>query len=547
MFPDRWIFASFGFCDGRIWTVGLLLIMTLGLMQRLRSGWRPNSLSSDSTQVYAFPSDSTFYLRTSEMKSTAASLRKLQADKKRRQAGGATSSTPNISGQSSPTPSIEVTGERRVAEELVGELRPPKQARVEGGGGVVSGPRRLVPGKAATEFVLPPAMGHDCLLDGKTTVKVSEADQTILASMGPESLRNVVAESSVAVFKLLEVATFLNGRECKYMRERDEARAHAKDFGKLLTVVEQDLLARGKALEDSEAEVAKVKKELEDAKGEEEKLKGKIAGLEEQVSRLSLVEEEEKKLDPEGTYAKFSRADLIAKIYQIGDMQLDVASSSFQNALAQLQVLNPGVQLVTEGLDELKEVRDGRIATPPPDEDHGCLLMSRIVSTVPEQFVELHECLASSQTRVEESFLHLKSFLAAVNIPSRAGRSVGLVLSNGASPQWDLQPSLKSMSNYAIFNYSIVLAFQRSTCEGFLCRRDLRAIFCLRVASRREALVLSSSTRSSSYLSNSSFISSSGGYSILEDGSPISTGITASVPYVNRKGVSPVVEWGVVL
>jgi hypothetical protein len=263
-----------------------------------------------------------------------------------------------------------VTGERRVAEEPAGDLRPPKQARVDGGGGVVSGPRKLILGRAAAEFVIPPAMGHDCLLDGKTTVKISEADQTILASMGLESLRNVVAESSVAVFKLLEVATFLNGRECKYLRERDEARAHAKDFGERLTTVGQDLLTRGKVLEDSEAEVARVKKELEDAKGEEEKLKGKITELEEQVSRMSLAkEEEEKKLDPEGTYAKLSRADLIAKIYQIGDMQLEVASSSFQNALAQLQISNPGVQLVTEGLDELKEVRDGRIATPPPDEE----------------------------------------------------------------------------------------------------------------------------------------------------------------------------------
>ncbi|GAU45601.1 hypothetical protein TSUD_285700 [Trifolium subterraneum] len=178
---------------------------------------------------------------------------------------------------------------------------------------------------------------------GWTTVKIPEADQTILASMGPESLRNVVAESSVAVFKLLEVATFLNGRESKYLRERDEARALAKDFGGRLTVVEQDLLARDKALEDSEAELAKVKKELEDARGQEEKLRGKIAELEEQMSGLSLAEEEEKKLDPAGTYAKSSRAELIAKIYQIGDMQLDVASSSFQNALAQLQVLNRGI------------------------------------------------------------------------------------------------------------------------------------------------------------------------------------------------------------
>jgi hypothetical protein len=262
-----------------------------------------------------------------------------------------------------------VTGERRAVEEVDVEQRPPKHPRVEGGGGVVSGPRGLVPGRAAAEFILPQTMGHDCLLDGKTTVKIPEADRTILASMGPESLRNVVAESSVAVFKLLEVATFLNGRESKYLRERDEARALAKDFGGRLTTVEQDLTARDKALEESEAELVKVKKELEDAKGEEEKLRGRVAELEEQMSGLSLAEEEEKKLDPAGTYANFSRAGLISKIYEVGDLQLEVASSSFRNALAQLQVLNPGIQLVTDGLDELKEVHDGRIATPPQEDE----------------------------------------------------------------------------------------------------------------------------------------------------------------------------------
>ncbi|GAU48879.1 hypothetical protein TSUD_406580 [Trifolium subterraneum] len=216
---------------------------------------------------------------------------------------------------------------------------------------MVSGPHKLIPGKAAEEFVLPPAMGHDCLLDGKIVVKISDADQNILASMGPESLRNVVADSSVAVFKLLEVATFLNGRECKYLREREMKLEHTPR-------------ALGK--------VTKLEKELHDAKEEEGKLKEKVGELEEKLSSLTLTsttDEEEKKVDSTGTYAKFSRADLIAKIYEVRDLQLEIASSSFQNALAQLQVLNPGIQLVTDGLDELKEVRDGRIATPPHEEE----------------------------------------------------------------------------------------------------------------------------------------------------------------------------------
>ncbi|GAU19778.1 hypothetical protein TSUD_182130 [Trifolium subterraneum] len=305
-----------------------------------------------------------------EMQNTQLTLRKLAAEKKKR-ALGASPSTPNISEQTSPSPSIEVTGERRV-EEMTGDKRPPKVARTDAGGGSVVGGHRLIPGRPTEEFVIPPAMGHDCMLDGKTRMKISEADQTILASMGPESIRNVVAESSVAVFKLLEVATFLNGRECRYLQERDEARAHAKDFGERLSSVEKDLSSETKALKESQATVARLEKNLLDAKKEEKALKEKVGELEEKLSSMTLTptaDEEERKVDPTGTYANFTRAGLISKIYEVGDLQLEVASSSFRNALAQLQILNPGIELVTEGLDEMKEVRDGQIASPPLDDE----------------------------------------------------------------------------------------------------------------------------------------------------------------------------------
>ncbi|GAU39236.1 hypothetical protein TSUD_396830 [Trifolium subterraneum] len=280
----------------------------------------------------------------SEMKNTQLTLRKLQAEKKRREVGGTSSSTFNASAQSSPSKSIDLTGERGAPEVVPVERRPPKIARTDTGGSSVVGGHKLVPGRPAEEFVIPPAMGHDCMLDGKTSMKISDADQTILASMGPESIRNVVAESSVAVFKLLEVATFLNGRECKYLQERDEARAHAKGFGERLTIVEKDLSSETKALKESQAKVTQLEKDLRDPKEEEGKLKERVGELEEKLSSMTLTptaDEEERK----------------------------VASSSFRNALAQLQILNPGVQLITEGMDEMKEVRDGQIASPPLDED----------------------------------------------------------------------------------------------------------------------------------------------------------------------------------
>ncbi|MCI67436.1 hypothetical protein A2U01_0088695 [Trifolium medium] len=51
------------------------------------------------------------------------------------------------------------------------------------------------------------------------------------------------------------------------------------------------------------------------------------------------------------------------------------ANSQFHNAVAQLRILNPNVEFAVDGLDEDKEVREGRIATPrdddlSPGEDH---------------------------------------------------------------------------------------------------------------------------------------------------------------------------------
>ncbi|MCI46026.1 hypothetical protein A2U01_0067266, partial [Trifolium medium] len=56
------------------------------------------------------------------------------------------------------------------------------------------------------------------------------------------------------------------------------------------------------------------------------------------------------------------------------------------------------------------------------------------------------------------------------------------------------------------------------------------AVFCFKVASRRDAPVRISLTRYSSSLRASSFISCSSSCSVRRDGSPISTGMTASVP-----------------
>ncbi|MCI28777.1 hypothetical protein A2U01_0049979, partial [Trifolium medium] len=120
-------------------------------------------------------------------------------------------------------------------------------------------------------------------------------------------------------------------------------------------------------LESVEAELEKTVKERDALIVEVGALKEKISQQEEELRRATTITEEEKKADPAGVYMGFDRATLVAKIFEVEGSMLETANSQFHNVVAQLWVLNPG--LVVDGLDEDKEVCDGRIATPPPEEE----------------------------------------------------------------------------------------------------------------------------------------------------------------------------------
>ncbi|MCI41488.1 hypothetical protein A2U01_0062721, partial [Trifolium medium] len=116
------------------------------------------------------------------------------------------------SGRVSPAPSLEII-EKRGRDGDLEDVTSRKNPRVDVVGGSASGLHRLIPGHPAEDFVLPPAFGHSPLFNGHTKVVVSDAEKTILEDMGPEAIKNEVVKSSEAVFRLLEVVTFLNGRE----------------------------------------------------------------------------------------------------------------------------------------------------------------------------------------------------------------------------------------------------------------------------------------------------------------------------------------------
>ncbi|MCI87870.1 pentatricopeptide repeat-containing protein, partial [Trifolium medium] len=60
-----------------------------------------------------------------------------------------------------------------------------------------------------------------------------------------------------------------------------------------------------------------------------------------------------------------TRAELVEKIRALGQDVLDGIKYGFDNAVGQLKVLNPTVELNTEGLSMLKRVENGQIIIPP--------------------------------------------------------------------------------------------------------------------------------------------------------------------------------------
>jgi DNA repair ATPase RecN len=262
-------------------------------------------------------------------------------------------------------------------------VRPEKNARIEGASAQIESLHRLQHRVPAGKFVLPAVFAHGGeVFDKNTEVIIPKVDQAIMTDMGPESLKGVIAESSMHCMKLMEVANFLNARERHFVDERSKMEKRMKSLEKThkkmdadLKKVRQDHEELGAAydaykdkyqlqveltqtLQTKEEEAERLAKEKED-------LLAKVAGLEGQLQKLSIPDEEEKREDPHGEFANTSRGSLIKHLIEAQNSAIDMATSSFQNVVAQIHILNADVELKLDGLDECKEVFDGVIRTPP--------------------------------------------------------------------------------------------------------------------------------------------------------------------------------------
>ncbi|GAU42124.1 hypothetical protein TSUD_350980 [Trifolium subterraneum] len=324
-----------------------------------------------------------------KMSSIAAKLRKSKAAKEKRQAavlGSSSTAAPSPGGSDMDNArggTVVVDLDDTVANTNAdNQPRPTKVARVGEGDASATG---LTP-PSSSKFMLPLAIGSPGLVK-KSSVSISDDEKAIMDDMGPEALKNELTDAMVSAFKLMEISSYLNGREYKYLAERDSAKEEAVLLRQSLeqakvnhaTYREKFKLQAGLVTQliEKEQEAARLTTEKEKLEGhvkdliaERETLEGKVKALESRSGSSSAApDSDELVVDPNGEYRGFTRAALVSRIFELEAHQLDAAKSSFDNVVAQLMVLNPGVDLVVEGASELKEVQDGVIVSPAVEED----------------------------------------------------------------------------------------------------------------------------------------------------------------------------------
>jgi hypothetical protein len=89
--------------------------------------------------------------------------------------------------------------------------------------------------------------------------------------------------------------------------------------------------------------------------------------LEEALKKADLPGEDEAE-----DLAVLRRAGLVDRIGELEGSLVDAVKLGFDRAVAQLKVVNPGIELNVEGIHPLNEVEDGVIMPlPDPEEDNG--------------------------------------------------------------------------------------------------------------------------------------------------------------------------------
>ncbi|MCI08720.1 hypothetical protein A2U01_0029799, partial [Trifolium medium] len=188
---------------------------------------------------------------------------------------------------------------------------------------------------------------------------VADVEKVVILDMRPAARQEELARDAASMIRLLDTALVLN----------DEKRSSTRELEKLKV--------RNEKLE---AEVLKLEGEAIDLRGKQEnyiaqlqeirEMKAVLEKAEKDLGDLKTSHDEENKKseeelgnlksamapadgEPESVRGLTTRAQLVERIQH-----------SWENALAQIKIVNPGLEFSTEGMGMLRKVVDGQIIIP---------------------------------------------------------------------------------------------------------------------------------------------------------------------------------------
>jgi hypothetical protein len=207
-------------------------------------------------------------------------------------------------------------------------------------------------------FVLPKVVTDKEFFE-KNPLQVAAVEKTAILEMEQEVCRDQILEDSTRLLRLLETVFVLNEdrgsktHELRLLREAN-AKLEVENMGlenevTALRGKQENFVAQAK-------ENRELKEELAKLSAEKEKFEEEIQSLK---SAMALAYDE-----TDNTRDLSTRDEFVARVRKLGDSVLVGVTYGWQNAIAQIKVANPGVELSLDGMGVFHEVVDGQIILP---------------------------------------------------------------------------------------------------------------------------------------------------------------------------------------
>jgi myosin heavy subunit len=218
---------------------------------------------------------------------------------------------------------------------------------------------------AQKKFLLPPCFSQRGFFEDNL-LTVSAEDSSIIMDLGAEGRRKVIDEGVAAVMRVLAMALVLIDRVDSSSQDLEKLRRRNGELKAKIAALrtsfadykEQYQVQAGLVTElrEKTKEVQDLTKSLESLKlehaAEKKKLEDEIADLK-AAAAPAKDESKEMKL--------MTRAQLVERIKLLDNDCIDGVKFGFDNAVAQIKVVNPEVEINIEGLSMLKTVEDGKL------------------------------------------------------------------------------------------------------------------------------------------------------------------------------------------